>query len=59
MQCQKDGILTSIDVTIAKDGQEAFELVKQSMADRNLFNLIFMDVQVRALRFPHIQSVHS
>ncbi|MCJ1425228.1 Histidine kinase [Sticta canariensis] len=37
------------DVTIAKDGQEAFELVKQSMADRNLFNLIFMDVQMPIL----------
>lgn len=39
-------------MTIAKDGQEAFELVKQSMTDRNLFNLIFMDVQVRAFHSP-------
>ena len=35
------------DVTIAKDGQEAFELVKESMQQSKLFNLIFMDVQVR------------
>jgi len=33
-------------VTVAKDGQEAFELVKESMEQRKLFNLIFMDVQV-------------
>ncbi len=35
------------DVTVAKDGQEAYELVKASMEERNYFNLIFMDVQVR------------
>ena len=39
----------SSDVTIAKDGQEAFELVKESMEQRKLFNLIFMDVQVMML----------
>ena len=39
------------DVTVAKDGQEAFELVKESMAERKLFNLIFMDVQV-LISFP-------
>lgn len=33
-------------MTVAKDGQEAFELVKESMEQRRLFNLIFMDVQV-------------
>lgn len=32
---------------VAKDGQEAFELVKESMEQRKLFNVIFMDVQVR------------
>lgn len=37
---------TSLDVTVAKDGQEAFELVKESMEQRRYFNLIFMDVQV-------------
>src|SRR3954454_21754495 len=35
------------DVTVAKDGQEAFEVVKESMESDNLFNLIFMDIQVR------------
>jgi osomolarity two-component system sensor histidine kinase SLN1 len=34
------------DVTVAKDGQEAFDLVKESMEQKNLFNLIFMDIQV-------------
>lgn len=37
---------TFADVTVAKDGQEAFDLVKESMQQRKLFNLIFMDVQV-------------
>ena len=34
------------DVTVAKDGQEAFDLVKESMEQRKYFSLIFMDVQV-------------
>ncbi|KAL8694608.1 MAG: hypothetical protein Q9218_000790 [Villophora microphyllina] len=34
------------DVTVAKDGQEAYDLVKASMEERKYFNLIFMDVQV-------------
>ena len=34
------------DVTIAKDGQEAFEKVRESMEQKRLFHLIFMDVQV-------------
>lgn len=38
------------DVTVAKDGQEAFELVKESMEQTKYFDLIFMDVQVWALR---------
>jgi osomolarity two-component system sensor histidine kinase SLN1 len=41
-------ILISIDVTVAKDGQEAFELVKESMEQKNLYDLIFMDIQVRS-----------
>lgn len=36
------------DVVIAKDGQEAYDLVKESMAEGRFFNLIFMDIQVRA-----------
>ena len=34
------------DVTVAKDGKEAFDLVKESMEEKRFFNLIFMDVQV-------------
>ncbi|KAL2039307.1 hypothetical protein N7G274_007975 [Stereocaulon virgatum] len=42
------------DVTIAKDGQEAFELVKESMEQRKFFNLIFMDVQM-----PNLDGIQS
>lgn len=34
------------DVVIAKDGQEAYDLVKESKEKDQLFDLIFMDVQV-------------
>lgn len=34
------------NVTIAKDGQEAYEMVKKSMEEGIVFNLIFMDIQV-------------
>ena len=34
------------DVTVAKDGQEAYDLVKESMEQHKYFNLIFMDIQV-------------
>jgi osomolarity two-component system sensor histidine kinase SLN1 len=34
------------DVTVAKDGQEAYEMVKESMERGLVFNLIFMDIQV-------------
>ena len=34
------------DVNIAKDGQEAYEMVKASMENGQYFNLIFMDIQV-------------
>lgn len=34
------------DVVIAKDGQEAYDVVKQSMEEGKFFNLIFMDIQV-------------
>jgi osomolarity two-component system, sensor histidine kinase SLN1 len=36
----------SIDVTLAKDGQEALDKVKESMQQQKLFDLIFMDIQV-------------
>jgi osomolarity two-component system, sensor histidine kinase SLN1 len=42
------------DVTIAKDGQEAYDLVKANM-DRNLrFDLIFMDIQM-----PNLDGLQS
>ncbi|KAL1835717.1 hypothetical protein VTJ49DRAFT_6163 [Mycothermus thermophilus] len=34
------------DVTIAKDGQEAYELVKATMENNQHFDLIFMDIQM-------------
>lgn len=34
------------DVVIAKDGQEAYEMVKASMDENKFFDLIFMDIQV-------------
>lgn len=38
------------NVTIAKDGQEAYEMVKASMESGQAYNLIFMDIQVRCMR---------
>ena len=35
-----------VDVTVAKDGQEAYDLVKTSMEESKHYDLIFMDVQV-------------
>ncbi|KAF2454698.1 hypothetical protein BDY21DRAFT_100955 [Lineolata rhizophorae] len=37
------------DVTVAKDGQEALDLVKESMKTSKPYNLIFMDVQMPKL----------
>ncbi|TAQ88057.1 hypothetical protein B7494_g3606 [Chlorociboria aeruginascens] len=42
------------DVRIAKDGQEAYEMVKESMDKGQLFNLIFMDIQM-----PNIDGLQS
>ena len=42
------------DVTVAKDGQEAYDMVKQSMEQNKLFNLIFMDVQM-----PNLDGLQS
>lgn len=43
------------DVTVAKDGQEALDLVKESMdAGHPAFNLIFMDVQM-----PNLDGLQS
>jgi osomolarity two-component system sensor histidine kinase SLN1 len=37
------------DVTMVKDGQEAFDTVKARMDQGAVFDLIFMDIQVRNL----------
>lgn len=42
------------DVTIAKDGQEAFDRVKDAMADERPFDVIFMDVQM-----PNLDGLQS
>lgn len=34
------------DVVVAKDGQEAYDMVKESMDRGQYFSLIFMDIQV-------------
>lgn len=34
------------DVTVAKDGQEAYDTVKANMEQGKEFDLIFMDIQV-------------
>jgi CheY-like chemotaxis protein len=39
------------DVTVVKDGQEAYDTVKANMEEGKVFDLIFMDIQVRP--FPH------
>jgi osomolarity two-component system sensor histidine kinase SLN1 len=35
------------DVIIVKDGQEAYDTVKSNMEKGDVFDLIFMDVQVQ------------
>ncbi|KAI0394307.1 hypothetical protein F5Y17DRAFT_475987 [Xylariaceae sp. FL0594] len=42
------------DVTIAKDGQEAYDLVKANMENNTLFDLIFMDIQM-----PNVDGLQS
>lgn len=42
------------DVTVAKDGQEAYDLVKGSMAKNEIFDVIFMDVQM-----PNVDGLQS
>ena len=39
---------------MAKDGQEAFDLVKQNMEKKEYFDLIFMDVQM-----PNLDGIQS
>ncbi|EPE02209.1 osmosensing histidine protein kinase sln1 [Ophiostoma piceae UAMH 11346] len=42
------------DVTIAKDGQEAYDLVKANMEQNQLFDVIFMDIQM-----PNLDGLQS
>ncbi|KAL3422483.1 osomolarity two-component sensor histidine kinase sln1 [Phlyctema vagabunda] len=42
------------DVVVAKDGQEAYDMVKQSMDNGQFFNLIFMDIQM-----PNLDGLQS
>ena len=42
------------DVTIAKDGQEAYDMVKAAMAANQQFDVIFMDVQM-----PNLDGLQS
>ena len=47
-------MLTFIDVTIAKDGQEAFDKVQDSMKGGQRYDLVFMDVQM-----PNLDGIQS
>lgn len=42
------------DVVVAKDGQEAYDMVKQSMDEGKFFSLIFMDIQM-----PNLDGLQS
>jgi osomolarity two-component system sensor histidine kinase SLN1 len=42
------------DVTIAKDGQEAYDMVKATMEKNQAFDVIFMDVQM-----PNLDGLQS
>jgi osomolarity two-component system sensor histidine kinase SLN1 len=42
------------DVTVAKDGQEAYDMVKAAMSEGNKFDLIFMDIQM-----PNLDGLES
>ena len=42
------------DVTIAKDGQEAYDMVKATMQQNQFFDVIFMDVQM-----PNVDGLQS
>jgi osomolarity two-component system sensor histidine kinase SLN1 len=42
------------DVVVAKDGQEAYDMVKESMEKGQYFDLIFMDIQM-----PNLDGLQS
>lgn len=47
------------DVVVAKDGQEAYDMVKESMAKGEYFNLIFMDIQVSPKYSVSVKNANS
>lgn len=49
-----DDANASADVTIAKDGQEAFDTVRDSMIRGERFDLVFMDIQM-----PNLDGIQS
>jgi osomolarity two-component system sensor histidine kinase SLN1 len=42
------------DVVVAKDGQEAYDMVKENMENGRFFDLIFMDIQM-----PNLDGLQS
>src|SRR5271155_5740230 len=49
-----NGANVRVDVTIAKDGQEALDVVTEAMAKNERFDLVFMDVQM-----PNLDGIQS
>jgi CheY-like chemotaxis protein len=45
------------NVTLAKDGQEAYDIVKSNMDKAIVYDLIFMDIQVRNGHFTGLYHV--
>ncbi|KAF4637618.1 hypothetical protein G7Y89_g452 [Cudoniella acicularis] len=43
-----------VEVVVAKDGKEAYDIVKESMSKGQFFNLIFMDIQM-----PNLDGLQS
>ena len=43
-----------LDVTLAKDGQEALDVVRETMAKGERFDLVFMDIQM-----PNLDGIQS
>jgi osomolarity two-component system, sensor histidine kinase SLN1 len=46
------------DVVMAKDGQEAYDMVKESMSKNQFFDLIFMDIQVGPINLSLIRALY-
>ena len=45
------------DITVAKDGQEAYNIVKAGMDKAIVYDLIFMDIQVRDSEYHHLYDI--